>query len=404
MFSRLIAPENRNITLLAACSALYTCASAIGLTLTALVGAMLASTRSLATLPYALVIVATASSTVPASICMARFGRKPIFMLGAAAGAIGGGLSASAIVQGSFERFCVASVFLGMFQACAQYYRFAATESASPATKPRAVAMVISGGVVAAVVGPTLATWAQNVLPPHTFAGSYAIVVVLAVASVLVLAFLESAPTTAVGTTAQAMPLATIVRRPAFVVGVASSALGYAVMVFIMTATPLAMLGCGLEVGDAASVIQWHLLSMFAPGFFTGRLIQRFGSNRMLLFGVGALVAASLIACSGESFAHFAIALALNGLGWNFLYVGGTTLLTSGFDNASAADRARAQAASEFITFAAVAIATLLAGVVFEGQGWTAVNWAVLPFAVVTAGFILWRPKRAVASGTGAAG
>lgn len=398
MLNRWLFVENRNVRLLAAGSALYTCASAIGLTLTALVGALLASSRGLATLPYALVIVATAVSTVPASMCMARFGRKPIFMLGAVAGAIGGGLSVSAIVQGSFERFCVASAFLGVFQACAQYYRFAATESASPGTRPRAVAMVISGGVVAAVVGPTLATWARDALPPHTFAGSYAVVVVLALASVLVLAFLDAAPATAVGTTAPAMPLATIVRRPAFVVGVASSALGYAVMVFIMTATPLAMLGCGFRIGDAASVIQWHLFSMYAPGFFTGRLIQKFGIDRILLCGVGAIAGAGLIACAGQSFAHFAVALALNGLGWNFLYVGGTTLLTSGFDNASAADRAKVQAASEFITFGAVAVATLLAGVVFESHGWTAINSAALPLAVVTAGFIVWRRH-----GTGAA-
>ncbi|MCW8196937.1 MFS transporter [Verminephrobacter aporrectodeae subsp. tuberculatae] len=395
--------ENRNVRLLVVCQALYVCASAIGLTLTGLVGAMLAPARSLATLPFALVIVATAVGTIPVSLAMANRGRRPLFMLGAGAGVLGGALAAWAIADRSFAGFCLANMLLGLFQACAQYYRFAATEAASAALKPRAIGLVIGGGVVAAIVGPTLAAWARDIWAPHTFAGSYLAVMALAGASTLVLSQLNLAPDAAPRAGEASMPLRTLARNPCFIAAVSNSALGYAIMIFVMTATPLAVVACGLSVGEAASVIQWHLLSMFAPGFFTGRLIARWGVTCVLLSGAALFVAGVMLALSGTSLAHFGGALALNGLAWNFMFVGGSTLLTQGLANAGAADRARAQAANEFITFAVVATGSLLAGATFNSQGWNTVNGLVLPFVALAAlsTLWLWRTSKPRATATG---
>lgn len=390
MLTELFALKNRNLAWLVACQALYVCASSIGLTLTGLVGAMLAPTRSLATLPFALVTVATALSTIPVSLCMARWGRKPVFAAGALAGALGGGLAAYAIIDGSFAWFCAANMLLGLYQACAQYYRFAAIESAHADYKSRAVGMVIGGGIVAAIVGPTLAAWARDALAPHTFAGSYLAVVGLAGASAYLLSRLSLTQVAPRQDATSSTPLLALARNPSFIAAVSNSALGYAIMIFVMTATPLAVLGCGLSVGAAASVIQWHLLSMFAPGLFTGRLIARWGVAPALLLGAGLFAAGSAVALSGLSLGHFAVALILNGLAWNLMFVGGTTLLAEGFADAPAADRARAQAANEFITFAAVAICSLFAGVLFDSGGWSRVNWVVLPFLGLAAGSTLW--------------
>lgn len=382
--------SNRSVALLVVCQALYLCASAIGLTLTGLVGAMLAPSHSLATLPFALVTVATASSTISISLAMARWGRKPLFLLGTLAGVMGGLIAALAIVQSSFLWFCIANLFLGVFQACAQYYRFAASEAASVDYRPKATSLVIAGGVVAALAGPTLAAWARDAVAPHTFAGSYLSVVALCVASAFVLARLKLPAMSSGPAQTNSLPLRALVRNPTFVAAVSNSTMGYATMMFVMTATPLAVLGCGLSVGDAASVIQWHLLAMFAPGFFTGRLIERWGVYPLLLAGGALYALGGVVALSGTSLPQFGVALALYGLAWNFSFVGGTNLLMQGFANRSPAERARAQAANEFLTFAAVAIGSLLAGVLFNASGWKVVNGLVFPLAATMVSVTLW--------------
>ncbi|WP_342618201.1 MFS transporter [Rhodoferax sp. GW822-FHT02A01] len=381
---------NRSVALLVVCQALYLCASAIGLTLTGLVGAMLAPARSLATLPFALVTVATALSTIPVSLSMARWGRKPLFLLGTLAGVTGGCLAAMAIVQSSFLWFCIANLFLGVFQASAQYYRFAATEAASLDFRPKAIGLVIAGGVVATVAGPTLAAWARDALAPHTFAGSYLSVLALSAASALVLSRLQL-PRNAPGPAQTAStPLRVFLRNPSFIAAVTNSTLGYATMIFVMTATPLAVLGCGLTVGNAASVIQWHLLAMFAPGFFTGRLIERWGVYSIQLAGGALYVLGGVVALTGTTLSTFVCALALYGVAWNFSFVGGTNLLTQVLAHASAGDRARAQAANEFLTFAAVAIGSLLAGATFDASGWGTVNGLVFPLSAAIVSVTLW--------------
>ncbi|MBY0234800.1 MAG: MFS transporter, partial [Burkholderiaceae bacterium] len=299
--------------------------------------------------------------------------------------------AAWAIVRGSFTLFCLAMLFQGLFQASAQYYRFAATEAAAADFKARAIGLVIGGGVLAAVLGPTLAAWARDALGPHTFAGSYLAVLGLALLSSLVLVRLQMAAPPALPAGQAATPWRHIVSRPAFIVAVANSAVAYAVMMFVMTATPLAVLGCGLSVGAAATVIQWHLFAMFAPGFFSGKLVARWGVQRVLLLGTALFGLAALPALLGLTQLHFGIALALNGLAWNLMFVGGTSLLAQGFAADSAVDRARAQAAGEFITFAAVAGASLAAGALYASQGWAAVNLLVLPLLALAVGATLWQ-------------
>ncbi|MCV2352699.1 MFS transporter [Paucibacter sp. B2R-40] len=377
------------VRLLVLSQALFVCASAIGLTLTGLVGAMLAPSRALATLPYALVTVATALSTIPVSMLMLRWGRRLVFMLGSMSGALGGALAAWAIVRNDFLLFCLANLALGLFAASAQYYRFAANEAAPPEYKARAIAWVISGGVLAALVGPTLAAWAREAVPRHSFAGSYLVLLGLALLGSLVLSRLaglgEATAAVRASGAASSTPLSRLLRRPAFLVAAANSALAAGMMMFVMTSSPLAVVGCGLPVTVAASVIQWHLLAMYVPGFFSGRLIARFGVTPILGLGAALFGLGSAVALAGVTPLHFGLALMLNGLAWNFMFVGGSTLLTQSFADDIPADRARVQAANEFITAAVAAGGSLLAGVVFNGWGWPAVQWGVLPLQCLAA-------------------
>lgn len=386
----------QTVRLLVISQALFVCASAIGLTFTGLVGAVLAPSPALATLPYALVTVATALSTIPVSLLMLRWGRRRVFMLGSLGGAVGGGLAAWAIVRNDFLLFCTANLALGLFAASAQYYRFAANEAAPAEYKARAIAWVISGGVLAALIGPTLAAWAREAVPRHGFAGSYLVLLGLALLGAAVLGRLASP-----GQSNQAVrdgmvsstPLRRLLGRPAFLLAASNSAMAAGLMMLVMTASPLAVVGCGLPVTLAATVIQWHLLAMYAPGFFSGRLIAGWGVMRVLRLGAALFGLGSALALSGQSPVHFGLALMLNGLAWNLMFVGGSSLLTQSFAADSPADRARAQAANEFITAAAAASAALLAGVVFNAWGWSAIQWAVLP---LLAGLLLcnWRWRR----------
>jgi MFS family permease len=373
--------------------ALFVCASAIGLTLTGLVGAMLAPSRALATLPYALVTVATALSTIPVSLLMLRWGRRRVFMLGSMSGALGGALAAWAIVRNDFLLFCLANLSLGLFAASAQYYRFAANEAAPTEYKARAIAWVISGGVLAALIGPTLAAWAREAVPRHSFAGSYLVLAGLALLGTLVLSCLAGQGQSASAVRVSAVsstPLRRLLRRPAFLVAASNSALAAGMMMFVMTSSPLAVVGCGLPVSVAAAVIQWHLLAMYMPGFFSGRLIARFGVTPILALGAVLFGFGSAVALAGESPFLFGLALMLNGLAWNFMFVGASTLLTQSFADDSPADRARAQAANEFITAAVAASGSLLAGMVFNAWGWSAIQIGTLPLLALAASATLF--------------
>ena len=379
----------RNARILAICQGLFTCAISIDLTLTALTGYQLAPDKALATLPFALITVAGAVVTWFAAFLIQRLGRRLSFALGALAGAIGGAISVWSVFNGHFWSFCAGTAGVGVFQAFAQYYRLAAADAVGPEFKSKAISTVLTGGVIAAVLGPALAAWSKDLFPTALFAGAYLMVALLSLLSMLVLlGFYRDVDSGDAAAdemaTAQAPPRSTaeIARQPVFLAALANNVVGSMVMMFIMTAAPLAAVACHHGINDGASIIQWHLVGMYAPSFFAGRLIKRFGLGAIVLSGVALNLACALIAMVSTTLPAFYVALLCLGIGWNFMFVGGTTLLAQSY---RPNERARAQGLSEFLRYAATALATLAAGPLLEHYGWSALNFAILPLLLVCA-------------------
>jgi len=385
--------EKRNVLTLAACQALFQTASVLIMTVGGLAGQMLAADKSLATLPIASMSVGTALVTIPASLIMQRAGRRVGFMIGTLLGALGGGLSVVALLIGSFWLFNLGNLLVGAYQGFSQFYRFAAAEVASPEFKSRAISFVLAGGVVAAIAGPHLGNHTRDLLGSGTtFAGSYVTVVVLSLAAMALLGRLQVPPAALTTDTSGARPLAEIVRQPAFVVALTGASVGYGVMILAMTATPLAMVAQHHGVGDAAFVIQWHVLGMFVPSFFTGTLIARFGVLPVMFTGAVLLLGHVTIALSGVALLNFVSALMLLGVGWNFLFIGGTTLLTETY---RMSEKGKVQGLNDFLIVGVVVIASFASGGLLQRFGWQGVNMAALPFllgiAALIAGFALRR-------------
>ncbi|CAG9166195.1 MFS transporter [Cupriavidus respiraculi] len=366
---------------LATCQALFTCALSVDLTLTGLVGYTLAPDKALATLPFALITVASALTAIAAAFLIERLGRRLAFCLGGVACTAGGLVSVWAIAHYDFVAFCVGTALVGVFQAFARFYRLAAADAAPPAEKPRAISAVLTGGVVAAVCGPAIAAWSTDLMSPLAFAGSYAVVAGFGVATILVLALAYREPPpqpvhTGAGSQLPPRPLGEIVRQPVFLAAFANNGIGNAVMMFVMTATPIAAVACNHTIAQGAQIIEWHLVGMYAPSFVSGWLLQRFGNPAMLMAGIALSALASVIALASTSLVAFYVALLCLGVGWNFMFVGGTTLLASSYRDA---ERARTQAVAEFSAAVLTACATLAAGQILHHFGWAAVNLAALP-------------------------
>lgn len=372
-------PDHRNVALLAAAQALVLSSSVLAMTLGGLVGGQLAPDKSLATLPIAAIVVGTALTTIPAAAFMRRVGRRVGFLTGASFGVASGLLSAYAVYSGAFLLFVIAHALLGVYQGFTNYYRFAAGEAAAPDFKARAISWVIAGGVVAAVLGPQLAYWPRDWWPPQ-FLGSYLAQAVLGVAALFALAQLRIPAPRAAAARAPGRSGIELARQPAFLVAMGGAAVAYAVMLLVMTATPVAMVGHGHGVGDAVQVIQWHVLGMFAPSFFTGALIARFGAPRVMAVGLALLGGHVAIALTGTELPHFLTGLVLLGVGWNFAFVGGTALLTSAYREG---EQAKAQAINDFVVFGTVAAASLSSGWLYHQFGWQALNLVALPFLAV---------------------
>lgn len=372
----------RNVLLLTATQALFQTTSIMVMTLSGLVGLMLAPDRSLATLPIALMVVATATCLIPASLLMQRYGRRTGFLVGTALGALAGFLGAYAITRDDFVLFVVANMLVGAYQAFAQFYRFAAADVANDAFRSRAISWVIAGGVAAAVLGPALVRYTQN-LGTLPFVAPYIAMGLLALLAAALLTTLQIPPPTSEETQGPARPLLAIMRQPAFLTALTASAIGSAVMILVMTATPLAMQLCGLPVSDTATVIQWHVLGMFVPSFFTGHLIARFGILPVMAAGALLLGSHVLVALSGVERLHFLSGLTLLGVGWNFLFVSGTTLLTTTY---LPAEKAKVQAMHDFLVFGAVSIASFSAGALLDAAGWDLVNIAAAPLLALMLG------------------
>ncbi|WP_046110877.1 MFS transporter [Aquincola tertiaricarbonis] len=390
---RLAATSRRDALVLAACQALYIAAISIDLTLTGLTGQQLAPVPALATLPFALITVAGAVVTWFAAQLIARIGRRRAFVLGAASGAAGGLVSVLAVMQQHFWLFCAGTAAVGVFQAFAQYYRLAAADAVPEALKARAVSRVMTGGVLAALAGPALAAWSRDWLSPSAFAGAYLMVALLGGLSVLLLAGLYrggDAPVAAAAAPPPALParpLREVMRQPVFCAAVANNVVAAMAMMFVMTAAPLAAVACGHAIDDGARIMQWHLVGMYGPAFFAGALIARWGLPRVLALGMALCALCCLVALGSASLRAFELALLLLGIGWNFMFVGGTTLLARSY---RPAERARVQGAAELLRYAATAVATLAAGPVLQGVGWATLNAATLPLLVLAAGMTAW--------------
>lgn len=386
-----------NVVILALSQALMLSSIVLSMALAAILGSMLAADKGLATLPVAAMVVGTALASLPAAQLMRRLGRRPGFLLGALLGIAGSAASALALHRADFALFVFGHVLLGSYQGFANYYRFAAVDAAGPQRASQAIALVVAGGVVAAFLGPQLALWGRDWIAGEPFVGSYLAQGALSLAALGLLAFLRL-PRIDAAQAGPARPLAEILRQPALRVAVFGASVGYAVMIMVMTATPLAILGCGLPGESVTPVIQWHVVGMFAPSFFTGALIRRFGAPRIMQVGFFLLLGHVALALSGVEFAHFLSALILLGVGWNFAFIGGTALLTQTY---RPAEQAKVQGANEFTVFGFVAAATLSAGWLYDRFGWFELNLAVTPLlvAAVLATYVIERRLRRESAG-----
>jgi predicted MFS family arabinose efflux permease len=357
----------------------------------ALAGQSLAPDKALATLPLALQWTATMATTIPASLLMRRVGRRIGLSLGSLIFATGGVLGVVALKMGSFEVFSLACMCVGSGNAFAQYYRFAAADAAPDHFKSKAISLVLAGGVVASVVGPELSKATVDALLPALYAGCYATLTALALAILAVLQGVRIPRLTVEQLGDSGRPLGAIMRQPVFIVAALSGAIGYGSMTLIMTATPLAMNGCGFAFSDTATVIQGHVLAMFLPSFFTGALIQRIGVLRIITLG-SLLIGGCLVAnVSGVAFANFSIGMALLGLGWNFMFVGGSTLLTQAY---AVTERAKTQAANDFLVFSSSVLGAFGSGLAQNTYGWTAVNAGIAPAMLIALSSIVWYALR----------
>lgn len=381
------AHEKKNVAILVVSQLLFMVATITVTTLSGVIGQELSPNPSLATLPISLMMIGSLITTLPASLYMKRVGRRRGFITGAAIGGIGGAaLSVYAIANASFLLFCLGNMLIGLYQGFAMYYRFAAADVASPAFRTRAMSFVMAAGLVAAFLGPWNASSMVQLIPNLPNAGPFVMIMVFTVLALLLLSQLRvPAPgEPQLGDTER--PIAIIVRQPRFLVALLSGTVGYTVMALVMTATPLALRARGYDMGDVAFIIQWHVLGMFAPSFFTGSLINRFGVDRVVLAGAVVFMSSIAIAVAGETLSHFWFSLVLLGIGWNFLFISGSALVAT---THSEAERGKVQGANDLIVFSFAAAGSLLAGSLLHSLGWAKLNLAMLP-AILFVAVVTW--------------
>jgi len=373
------ASSRRNVLFLALCQALFMTATSAIVTTAALIGYSLSDDKALATLPLAMQFIAVMAVTIPASLLMKRIGRRSGFSIGLCIGLVGAGLAIVAIREADFVLFCLASLLIGIFNGFGQYYRFAAADTAEEAFKSRAISLVMAGGVIASV-GPLLANYSKDLLPGDVFAGVYLLVGILYIASLITLRFVNIPLPNEEERRSGGRPLLQIMRQPLFIVAALGGVVGYMTMSMLMASTPLAMQDVGHNFFDTAQVIQWHVFAMFAPAFFTGHLIRRFGTLTVMFAGTVLLAVCVAVNLAGVNLAHFWIGGIMLGVGWCFLFVGATSLVTETY---TPSEKAKTQGANDFIVFGVVACSALLSGVLHELVGWQVMNYAVVPFLTI---------------------
>lgn len=386
---------HRQVFILATSQALFQSVSVLVMTVGGLAGGAITDRPELATAPIAAMFLGTAVGTFPASHLMAVAGRRPGFMLGAALGVAGGIIAALGVWLASLPLLALGTFLVGAYQSFAQFYRFAASEAADPAFRPRAISLVLGGGIVAAFLGPFLGRIGGPLMEP-TYVGSFLLLACVSLVAVAVLTLLDM-PVQSVDyvDTTKGRPWLQIVTQPAYLVALFGAVTGYSIMILVMTATPISMTHHHHhDLSTASTVIQLHVLGMFLPSFFTGSLIARFGVLRIMFAGVVILATEVLLSWSGTGFASYASALVLLGVGWNFLYIGGTTLLTTTY---TPAEKSRAQATNDMMIFAVGLASSFGAGGLLSAFGWQTLNGLMLPWLALAAVSLVWlgiRPGR----------
>jgi predicted MFS family arabinose efflux permease len=381
----------RNAVILAVAQGLAGANNAVLVSTGAIIGAMLAPDRSFATVPISIYVLGMWMGTLPVGWLARNYGRRTSFFVGTMFGVLTGLTACAAVLSASFALFCLAAIFSGFYASAHQSYRFAAADTASAAFRPKAIAWVMTGGILAAFFGPQLVIGTKDLWQPYLFAGTYLAQAVVAVISAAVLT-LVNIPKPPPRTASNAgRPLSELARQPRFIAAVACGVASYSMMNMVMTSAPLAMVECNHSVADATLGIQWHMLGMFVPSLVTGSLILRVGVERMVALGLALIVLSAIISIAGISLWHFWIGLCLLGVGWNFAFVGASTMVTQCH---RPEERNKVQSFNDFLVFGSMAIGSFSSGAVLAGFGWAAVNNIVFPVILSAGALLAWQAFR----------
>jgi MFS family permease len=380
-------PSRKNVAVLAVCQALLFTNNSILITVNALAGYALATDKTLATLPVTSYFVGSALATLPLAMLMKRYTRRTGFTVGALFAIAGSLVCAAAVYEGNFWLLCLGVVILGAYFASGQHYRFAAADAVTADFKSRAISLVLAGGIAGGFLGPETSKLTMDLIAGHPYTGAYFSLVAFALLSILALRWLEIPPLPESERRQAGRPLGKIARQPVFAVAVLCGTISYGVMNLLMTATPLAMDASAHPFSEAAFVIQWHIVGMFAPSFVTGNIINRLGLMTVMLVGVALNIVCVAIALSGVGVMHFWLALVLLGIGWNFMFVGATALLT---ESHTPAERAKVQGVNDAAIFITMIVTSLASGALFTIQGWQAMNLWAVPVLLLAGAGVLW--------------
>jgi len=379
--------QHRNVFVLSGCQATLQITGATMISVTGLAGFALAEDKALATVPLTAYVFGSAFTTIPASFLMRAIGRRAGFQAGTAMGVLGSAVCSYAIVAASFWLLCFGMFLMGMYTAFGKYYRFAAADAAEESFRAKAISLTLAGGLVGGIIGPELTKYTRGAVAAFDYLGAYISLGVVCLLAMLILTRLDIPKLTQKEMQDSGRPLSQIMRQPVFIVAALASMLSYGIMNLMMTSTPLAMHAHEHHFNDAAFVLQWHMIGMYAPSFFTGHLIQRFGVLNVIVAGIVLLFVCILSALAGTMIINFWLAMFLLGVGWNFMYVGGSALLT---ECHTPAERAKTQAANDFMIFATMAVSSMSSGLLLNKSGWHAVNWGSIPFLMLATAATFW--------------
>ena len=387
----------RNVIVLSGCQATLQTTGVTMIAVTGLAGLALASDPAFATIPLTCYVLGSAITTIPASLLMGAIGRRAGFQAGTAIGMLGAAVCSAAMLAANFWVLCAGMTVMGVYTAFGKYYRFAAADAAKVEFRAKAISLTLAGGIAGGIIGPEMAKRTAHLFADHVYLGSYLSLIFVCLVATLLLTRLDIPQLSEHERRESGRPLSEIMRQPVFVVAALASMLSYGIMNLFMTSTPLAMRAHEHPFNDAAFVLQWHMIGMYGPSFVTGSLIQRFGVLNIVLAGIVLLFVCILAALAGTALLNFWAALFLLGVGWNFMYVGGSALLT---ECHAPAERAKTQAANDFMVFATMAVSSASSGLLLNKSGWHAVNYGSLPFLLLAAAATIWLMWQRRAAGT----